>query len=103
MEFIVNRLIFLVGTEKFTETKCSISFFTIQAAGTFLLIFGIIALIESGGLPAHTSFSPIQWMFNLTVLCVVVGVTTVFISLAGFIGSLREIRVLLKCVSLFVR
>ncbi|TPP58112.1 Tetraspanin [Fasciola gigantica] len=76
--------------------------FIFLAVGTFLLIFGIIALIESGGLPAHAAFSPLQWMFNLTVLCIVVGITTVFVSLAGFIGSLREIQVLLKCYFVFL-
>ncbi|CAL8079095.1 unnamed protein product [Calicophoron daubneyi] len=70
--------------------------FIFLATGTVILLFGIIAFIESGGIPKHSNITALQWIFNLTVLCIGVGVVTVFVSLGGFIGSLRENRCLLK-------
>ncbi|KAA3671177.1 uncharacterized protein DEA37_0013468, partial [Paragonimus westermani] len=67
-----------------------------QSTGTVCLTFGVLAFVESGGIPKDSTLSALQWVFNLTVLCIGVGIITVFVSLSGFIGSLRENRCLLK-------
>lgn len=72
--------------------------FYFQAVGTLFLVFGVIAFSESGGIPWKSKAIALHWLFNLTVICMVVGVITLFVSLAGFVGSLRENTCLLRFV-----
>ncbi|CAH8444699.1 unnamed protein product [Schistosoma curassoni] len=70
--------------------------FIFLAVGTLFLVFGVIAFSESGGIPWKSKAIALHWLFNLTVICMVVGVITLFVSLAGFVGSLRENTCLLR-------
>ncbi|CAH8489414.1 unnamed protein product [Schistosoma rodhaini] len=70
--------------------------FIFLAVGTVFLVFGVIAFTESGGIPWKSKTVALHWLFNLTVICMVVGVITLFVSLAGFVGSLRENTCLLR-------
>ncbi|CAH8438653.1 unnamed protein product [Schistosoma turkestanicum] len=70
--------------------------FIFLVVGAMLLVFGVIAFIDSGGIQWTSNITALQWLFNFTVICMGVGIITLFVSLAGFIGSLRENNCLLK-------
>ncbi|TGZ59000.1 hypothetical protein CRM22_009308 [Opisthorchis felineus] len=70
--------------------------FIFLLTGAIFLVFGAIAFVESGGIPKDSTVTALQWLFNLTVLCIGVGIITLFVSMAGFMGSLRENRCCLK-------
>lgn len=71
-------------------------------AGCLLFILGVIAFAESGIANRKTSISLLQWIFNLTVLVLGVGLITTCVAFTGFIGSLRENQCLLKFVNLHI-
>ncbi|KAH8854459.1 Tetraspanin-33 [Schistosoma japonicum] len=88
-----GRISYINQWVKYSLCLANFIFLTI---GTVFLVFGAIAFIESGGIPWKSNITALQWLFNLTVICTGVGIITLFVSLAGFIGSLRENNCLLK-------
>ncbi|CAH8485073.1 unnamed protein product [Heterobilharzia americana] len=90
---LAGRISYINQWVKYSLCLANFIFLTI---GAVFFVFGVIAIVESGGIPWKSSITALQWLFNLTVICIVVGVITLFVSLAGFVGSLRENSCLLK-------
>uniref|UniRef100_A0A0V0JC71 Uncharacterized protein n=2 Tax=Schistocephalus solidus TaxID=70667 RepID=A0A0V0JC71_SCHSO len=74
----------------------SVTNFLFVMIGSIFLVFGIIAFVESGIITQKSKICILHWIFNITVIVIIVGFITVLVSATGFIGSLRENQCLLK-------
>ncbi|BHF73737.1 Tetraspanin-33 [Sparganum proliferum] len=74
----------------------SVTNFLFVMIGGILLVLGIIAFVESGVITQKSKICILHWIFNITVIVIIVGFITVLVSATGFIGSLRENQCLLK-------
>ncbi|CAH8831013.1 unnamed protein product [Trichobilharzia szidati] len=88
-----GRISYINQWVKYSLCLANFIFLTI---GAVFLVVGVIAFVESGGIPWKSNIGALQWLFNLTVICIGFGVITLFVSSAGFVGSLRENSCLLK-------